>query len=122
MESCVSMFRCLLLLVVLSATPACSSHRADTRQAKAAAWDNLANRFSAHNHRRYLIQYRGGLSFDSARQQWHGRIVFLSGGGGYEAWLDKSGTTVVEEYFIDEAGRRRGTLEELFPADYPTTN
>lgn len=116
------MIRCFILILVLSATPACSSHRAYTRQSKAAAWGNMASRFSAHNHGRYLIQHRGGLSFDSARQQWHGRIVFLSVGGCYEAWFDNSGTTLVDEYFLDEAGRRRATLEELFPPDYPTTN
>ena len=116
------MIRCLILILVLSATPACSSHRAYTRQSKATAWHNLNSSFTAHNHGRYLIQHRGGLSFDSARQQWHGRFVFLSVGGSYEAWMDKSGTTLVDEYFIDEAGRRRATLEELRPADYPTTN
>lgn len=116
------MIRCLILILVLSATPACSSHRAYTRQSKATAWHNLHSSFTAHNHRRYLIQYRGGLSFDSARQQWHGRVVFLGGGGCYEAWLDKSGTSLVDEYFLDEAGHRHATLEELFPADYPTTH
>ncbi len=116
------MIRCFILILVLSATPACSSHRADTQQSKDAAERNFQSRFSAHNHRRYLIQHRGSLSIDSARQQWHGRIVFLSVGGGYEAWLDKSGTTIIDEYFLDEAGRRRATLEELLPPAYPTTN
>ena len=103
--------------ILLILTPGCS--HLHSRKQGALAADVASRRFFQLNSKRYVIQYSARTTWDATRGAWHAQIIFLSGGGQYDAWIDPKELTIIDESLTDPSGKKAASLDELLPANYP---